>query len=270
VPDVIELGHPLDLTVPHSLTAVPYQHHLTSWHAPFSGSVDTIDAETVTGATDAIALGCHTGTHIDSLSHISRGGRLYDGTDIRDPGRQSDDGGVRLSQGRELRPVVARAVLLDFPALRNVDTIAADSQLTPDDLDDCAQWAGVDIGVGDAVLIRTGWDGLAEDLQAFIAMPCPGPELAAAQYLAARHVSVVGSDTMPFEAAPGNLPLAVHGVLIADHGIQIMEMLDLRELSRRQVYEFTLVVAPLRIAGGTGSPVNPLAVLDWNLSTSAR
>lgn len=259
---VVQLGHLLDSDTPRSLTATPYEHHLTSWHAPFAGPGTAIGEDTVTSATDAIAIGCHTGTHVDSLSHIARGGRAFDGTDIRLPGRQSDAGGVRLEHGVELHPVVARGILLDFPGLLGRERITADSRLTPDDIESCARWAGVEIGPGDAVLIRTGWDTLVGDLDRFTAAPLPGPDLDAARYLSARRVSVVGSDTMPFEAAPDDEPLAVHAELLVDHGIQILEMLDLRELARRRAYEFTFVMAPLRIVGGTGSPVNPLALLD--------
>ena len=260
-PEVIQLSHRLDPSTPRSLAARPFEHVLTDPHAPFAGPSEPITEGTPTSASDWIGLGSHVGTHIDSLSHVARGGKLHDGTLVDAPGRQSKRGGVRMDSGTELRPVVVRGVLLDLPGFGGVDRIAGDTRLTPADLGECAAWAGVDLRPGDGVLIRTGWDTLAADPQAFTALPLPGPELEAARWLAALPASVVGSDTMPFEAAPGEEPLAVHAALIADHGIQIMEMLDLRELAQRRLYEFTLVVAPLRVVGGTGSPVNPLAIV---------
>lgn len=261
-PLVVQLSHRLDSGTPRSLAARPFEHVLTDPHAPFAGPSAPVGASTPTSASDWIGLGSHVGTHIDSLSHIARGGALHDGTLVNAPGRQTEHGGVRADSGIELKPVVARGVLLDFPGFFGVETIAADTCLAPEDLTACAGWAGVSLQPGDAVLIRTGWDRLAADPQTYTAPPMPGPELEAARWLAGLPASVVGSDTMPFEAAPGEDPLAVHAALIADHGIQIMEMLDLRELAERRLYEFTLVVAPLRVVGGTGSPVNPLAV-SW-------
>lgn len=258
---VIQLSHPLNATTPRSLVAEPFQHRLTHPHAPFAGPDAPVEQDTVTSASDWIAIGCHSGTHVDSLSHISRGGTLNGGAHLAQA-LEGEHTGVRLTSGPELRPIVTRAVLLDFATMRGRDRIDADAQLSAEDLAECADWAGVKINPGDGVLIRTGWDTLAGRGEAFTSLPIPGPELAAAQFLTGRRVSVVGSDTMPFEAAPGVTPLAVHAELIVDHGIQIMEMLDLRELAQMQAWTFTLIVAPLRIEGGTGSPVNPLAILD--------
>jgi len=39
-----------------------------------------------------------------------------------------------------------------------------------------------------------------------------------------------------------------------------MEMVNLEELARERVYEFLFVTAPLKIVGGTGSPIRPLAI----------
>ncbi len=241
---IVELSHALDDVTPHGPGAPRFEHRLLSTHVPFAGPDAPSPPGSITSATDAIALGNHTGTHIDSLSHIGV------------VGRHPAAGAPAM-----LRPVVTRGILLDFPGFLGCEVIAGETQLTPDDLDDCARWAGLTIRAGDAVLIRTGWDTLAGDPRRFCAAPMPGPELAAAQHLTTLGVSVVGSDTMPFEAAPAVTPLAVHAELIVDNGVQIIEMLDLRELAARRGYVFTFVVSPLRITDGTGSPVNPLALL---------
>jgi kynurenine formamidase len=106
-----------------------------------------------------------------------------------------------------------------------------------------------------------GWDTIADDRDAYVEMPVPGPELDVAEHLAEIGVVSTGSDTMPYEAAPGDVPLAVHVALIPKSGIFIYEMLDLRELAATGVHEFLFIAAPLRLRGGTGSPINPLAVL---------
>ncbi|MDQ4489798.1 cyclase family protein [Sinomonas sp. ASV486] len=256
---IIQLGHVLGPGTVNGPVSPPYEYRLNHPHAAFDPGTPIVEG-TISSASDAIALGDHTGTHVDSLAHVAEGGLLWDGTDIRSSGGQDDRAGVSASQRVELQPIVARGVLLDFPRYFG-GRVAADTRLTPEHLAGCAAAQGVRLRNGDAVLLRTGWDELYGDPQRFLAGPQPGPELEAARYLSGLRASIVGSDTMPFEAAPAVQPLAVHAELIARNGIQIMEMLDLRELARQGIHTFTFVLAPLRIQGGTGSPVNPLALI---------
>jgi len=255
--EVIQLSHVLDHRTVNGPVSAPFELSVPHPHTPFDPASPVTDT-TITSASDAIGIGDHTGTHVDSLYHVAEGGLLWDGTDIRasaglDPSADSTMNAV-------LHPVVARGVLLDFPALFG-QKLAADTRLTSEDLKACAVAQGLELQNGDAVLLRTGWDELYSQPERYLCPPFPGPEIEAARFLGGLKASIVGSDTMAFEAAPAEVPLAVHAELIVRNGIQIMEMLDLRELSRRQIYTFTFVVAPLRISGGTGSPVNPLAIV---------
>ena len=54
------------------------------------------------------------------------------------------------------------------------------------------------------------------------------------------------------------MPVHVH--LLVESGIHIIEALNLEELSRNRIFEFVFVAAPLKIRGGTGSPIRPLAL----------
>jgi len=86
---------------------------------------------------------------------------------------------------------------------------------------------------------------------------------AGAQWLAALQVHAAGADTIAFERlAPGggHALLPAHRVLLVESGIYIIEALDLEELSRQEIFEFTFLLVPLNIFGATGSPVRPLAV----------
>jgi kynurenine formamidase len=56
------------------------------------------------------------------------------------------------------------------------------------------------------------------------------------------------------------MPVHVH--LLVQSGIHIMENLNLEELAAGGVREFVYVAAPLRIQGGTGAPIRPLALVD--------
>ena len=58
----------------------------------------------------------------------------------------------------------------------------------------------------------------------------------------------------PQLAGPG------HQILLVVNGIQLLENLRLEELAARRAYEFALVVEPLKIKGGTGSTVAPIAI----------
>jgi len=255
---VISLAHVLDPRSPHGPPSPAFHPTLQHPHAPFSAG-DPIGPGTVTSGSDGFTMGAHTGTHVDSRSHGARGGRFFDGTLLNDPGVQG--AGVRLAHEPELVPFVGRGVLLDFAAHRGLDVIE-DGEFDVDEVRDCATRQGTELRPGDAVLFRTGWDTRYACRSGPTPMPpSPGPGVEATAFLIERKVAVVGSDTLPFEVAPSDRPLEVHAMLIADHGIQILELMDLRELAASGVHEFVFVLAPLPIVGATASPVNPLAVL---------
>lgn len=215
----------------------------------------------VSGASDTIFMSTHSGTHMDSLSHIAVDGMLFDGSRVDEPGVQEERRGVRLRTRENFQPIVSRGILLDFPALVGVDRLPQDFVITLVELERACEAKGVELREGDSVLFRTGWDTLLGDNDVYTRMPIPGPDADVARLLAERGIVSTGSDTMPYEAAPGDVPLEVHAILIPQHGIHIFEMLDLRELADSGVHEFLFVAAPLRIRGATGSPVNPLAIL---------
>jgi kynurenine formamidase len=213
------------------------------------------------GASDMIALGCHTGTHMDSLGHVSYQGKLFDGTPTDGPGVQDDFRGIVMNTMENFRPIVARGVLLDFARYLGVDRAPQDYVITPAELEGCAEAQNVHFASGDVVLFRMGYDTIYRDPDTYLQMPIPGPDPATARELVKAGVVATGSDTMPYEAAPGDEPMQVHAELIPKAGVFIFEMLDLRELSEESPREFLFVALPLRIAGGTGSPINPVALL---------
>jgi len=87
--------------------------------------------------------------------------------------------------------------------------------------------------------------------------------VAAAERLAQSGVMLVGSNNFPVEIAPNpnqDLSLPVHCIAAAVNGIFLHENLKLDELAAKQAYEFAFIVQPLKIRGGTGSTVAPVAV----------
>ena len=123
--------------------------------------------------------------------------------------------------------------------------------------------ANVDIGKGDVVLIRTGWGRLWTVDNARFIKGEPGIGLDAAEFLVRRNVMIVGSDNWAVEVRPypdKDLFLPVHGFLLNANGVYLIENLDLEELARDKAYEFAFIVEPLKLKGGTGSSVAPIAV----------
>ncbi|HEY5431245.1 MAG TPA: cyclase family protein, partial [Solirubrobacteraceae bacterium] len=130
----------------------------------------------------------------------------------------------------------------------------------------------VDVRAGDVILVRSGWAQRWDDREAYVgvASGVPGPGEAGAHWLAALGPRAVGADSIAFEhLAPGagHALLPAHRVLLVEHGINIIETLDLEELAGAQVHEFAFVLSPLALVGATGSPVRPLAVVSANRPT---
>ena len=257
---VIQLGQPLAANPTRGRGVPDFELEMYEEHVP-GRTIIPGQYEGVSSAADTITMATHSGTHMDSLGHIGYQGKLFDGTRIADDGVQATQGGVRLATRESLAPIVARGVLYDFPALLGVSRLSQDYVITLAELDRAIEWSGVSFGRGDVVLFRTGWDTIAENRDEYIRMPIPGPDADVARRLVQAGVVATGSDTMPYESAPGTTPLEVHVELLPKGGVFIFEMLDLRELASAGAKEFLFVALPLRIVGGSGSPINPVAVL---------
>ncbi|QEC46124.1 cyclase family protein [Baekduia soli] len=252
------LAQPLHAAVPHSPNHPGFRLALTRRHG------DMVRADGGSAASELIVTGGHVGTHVDALAHVSHEGRLHGGVDAYEAQR----GGRFSACGIDtLGPVVTRGVLLDVAArVHDVGRLPAAHPITPAELEAAAAAAGVAIAPGDAVLVRTGWAQLWGDAAAFVGAETgvPGPTADAARWLVARGAGLVGSDTTAFEhiaEGAGHALLPAHRVLLVEAGVPIVEMLDLEGLAADGVTAFTFVLAPLPIVGGTGSPVNPLALV---------
>lgn len=218
-------------------------------------------------ASDTLIMQVHSSTHVDALAHSFDENAMYNGFS---PSAVTSSGAARLGI-EKFGGLVTRGVLLDIARYRGVDVLDAYDLITAEDIVGCAEAEGVTIQSGDAVLIRTGLPlAYADDRLAFTrAMPGPGPS--AALWLARREISLIGADNTAVQATPGYLDPddpsdwraglhRLHPPLLRNLGIYMLELLDLEDIAAARVYEFLFFLAPLRIKGGTGSPVNPLAV----------
>ncbi len=241
---VYDLSQTYFTGMPHYPTHPPFLFGLTKRHG------DSVGPAGHSSAADAIAMGSHLGTHIDALCHFSCGGKLHGGDEAEPV--QSYGGGLRKFSVDTIAPILRRGVLIDVAGKAPV---AADFEITP------AHLEGADVRAGDIVLLRTGWGSYYEDARKFVNdTRCPGPGLAAAQWLSGRGIFAAGSDTVPFERSPDpKMPVHVH--LLVESGIHIIECLNLEELARDGVREFLFVGAPMKIRGATGAPIRPLAIV---------
>jgi kynurenine formamidase len=239
--------------MPHHPAHPPFLFSLVKSHGEYLGPIGN------SSASDAIALGSHVGTHIDALCHFSCGGKLYGGDEAA--GLQSYGGGLRRHSIDTVPPILRRGVLLDIATAAGLDPLPDDFEITAAQLDAAVSAAGVAIKPGDVVLLRTGWARYFRDPGKFISqVHGPGPGVAGARWLSSRGIFAAGSDTVAFEKVP-DLAMPVHVHLLVEHGIHIVECLNLEELAKAGVSEFAFVALPLKLEGATGSPVRPIALV---------
>ncbi len=207
-------------------------------------------------AEDTVVLPLHIGTHIDALCHAWYDDKLYNG--FPGSGTRSTSGAARCGIDK-MGPIAGRGVLLDVAALYG-EPLADGVSIGAADLERAAARAGVRIGKGDIVLIRTGW---AERGGPISFNAEPGLNTEAALWLAEAEVAVVGADNYAVEVLP--FPAAtvfpVHQRLIRDFGIPLLEGLVLGQLAATGRHEFMFAASPLPVAGGTGSPISPMVLL---------
>jgi kynurenine formamidase len=252
---VYDLSQPLFPGMPHFPTHSPFVATLNKLHGDFvwsNGGSSAVETMTLAG---------HSGTHIDALNHFSCGGRLYGGCEVR----QSVQSGVEPHAVENIAPILRRAVLLDIAGLEGVEALAVDATVTPEHLEAALAGASLVVHPGDIVLLRTGWARFWNNHHRYVTgggmkhVCGPGPEIAAARWMSQKKIFAAGSDTMAFEKMPSP-EMAVHLHLLFESGIHIIENLNLEELARNRVYEFLFIAEPLRIRGGTGSPIRPIAM----------
>ena len=250
---IFDLAQPYFTGMPHHPNHPPFLFSLTKKHGDYTS------AGGASSAAEAIALGSHVGTHMDALCHFSQGGELHGGVEAA--GAQSYARGIEALSIDTVAPILRRGVLLDIAGLEGVDVLPAEFTVTPDHLERAAARAGAHMERGDVVLLQTGWAQFWYDPARYVnQVQGPGPALEGARWLSARGVFAAGSDTLAFERVP-SAAMPVHVHLLVESGIHIIEALNLEEIAAARVYEFLFVALPLKIRGGTGSPVRPVALV---------
>lgn len=212
----------------------------------------------------AIAPHGYANSHIDALCHIFHGGKIYNGFSAE---TVTAHGATKLGIHRLRAGVVTRGVLIDVPALRGVEALEPGEPIFPEDLEAAESASGDRVRRGDALLVRTGrwrWREMhgTWDPRSSLA----GLDASCLPWLHEREIALLGgdgvSDVVPSGVEGETLP--VHSVAIVAMGVHLLDNLDLEDLAPACASEgrwtFLLVVAPLVLHRGTGSPVNPIAV----------
>ncbi len=213
-----------------------------------------------------LELADHTGTHLDSLNHVSIDGHMYN--DLYAPQLTDNFGSSKLGV-EKLPPIFTRGLMIDAAAFTSIKSgrrhSKDDNKIQAHHITSFLESKKLRIRRGDAVLIATGWEQYwMTDNKKYLGPPGPGIGMDAARYLAEKGASVIGTDTAGIEVDPAETQGQigpVHQFLLAEKGIVLVENLRLERLRKEQVYEFLFVCLPLKIKGATGSPVSPVAVI---------
>ncbi|SEF57831.1 Kynurenine formamidase [Nonomuraea solani] len=249
---------PAPTTVPHLPGRPLPQHFMSVDGGDYAAGARPI-GEGLRVADDALVVTHHgTTTHMDALCHMWSGDELYNGH----PAARVRSYGATRCGIEQVGGVVAKGVLFDVPRHLGLDHLPVDFRISAELLAEIAT-----PGPGDVAVIRTGWPVVWERSREEYWSGQPGLSAEAGRWLAARDVAVVASDNAAIGGLNGSgladesLADDLHLVLLHRHGVHLIEMLWLEELGRSGRTEFVFVAAPLRIEGGTGSPLTPLAIL---------
>ena len=189
------------------------------------------DSSVVSPAVNRLEMGEHTGTHVDALNHMAR------------PYRDQSIDTMPLTM------FYTEGICLDLShkGLREL--------IEPDDLAGALAQAGQVIKPGDTVLLYTDHYRRAFGTENW--QNGPGVSAAAARYLAHHHIAAFGVET----ASPGVRHVSnkeVHHICGELGFTHYENLINLHQLVGRGRFRF--IGLPLKIRGGTGSPVRAVAV----------
>jgi kynurenine formamidase len=191
------------------------------------------NAEAAAPAVNRLELGEHTGTHVDALSHM---GRQY------------------REQSIETMPL---AMFYTAGICLDLSHKGPGELIEPADLEGALAAAGLTMQEGDTVLLYTG-----HYQQAFGTADWengPGLSAEAAHWLGEKKIAAFGVETM----APGVRHVSnkeVHRICGELGFTHYENLVNLEQLINRGRFRF--IGLPLKIRGGTGSPVRAVAVFE--------
>jgi kynurenine formamidase len=277
--DVLSLARPLATWVGAG-NPLPMQHFIKMGNHGGDNRIVRHDRPRGGSGTDYYGMPYHgvTTTHLDALSHAWDAEGTYGG---RQPEEIYTFDGVTFGGIQHWATgILARAVLLDVPRFRGTEYVTQDRPVQGWELEAILDQDGITVSPGDAVCVYSGrerWQ-LAHPATPYGRSPIimntnitgrgysdkPGLHASCLPFLRDRDLSTLVWDMLDATPYPYDVTYTVHGAIHA-YGMALIDNAILEplanECARRGQYEFLLVVSPLVVEGGTGSPVNPLAVL---------
>ena len=201
-------------------------------------------------------------THIDALCHVWDDEGMWGG---RQPREVLTTNGTRWGGVEQwVDGIVTRAVLLDVPRFRGEPFVTLEKPVHGWELEDIAKAQGVAVEPGDALLVYSGRESFHKanpDWQG--GTKSPGLHASCLPFVRDNDVSVLGWDLMDANPNEYGIAWAMHGALFS-YGVALLDNALLEPLAAACAeegrYEMLLTIAPLRVVGGTGSPVNPIAM----------
>ncbi len=265
---VYDLSHVLDQDMPvpgfHGSYFANTQYTLENgveWHDRFIGKMNNgYSAQNL-----RLSMSDHSGTHIDQLNHVGElqeNGEflVYNGIRNLDI---IDTFGTKKLGIEHMPPLIGRGVLIDVAGYKGVDYLPIGYSISPQELDDTLLSQNVVVREGDTVLVNTGWGRHWHDT-AKILLGEPGLGKACADWAVDMNIVSWGvdqfaTDPIPFELEGEALPM--HIAMLTKSGIRLIENIYMEEIVRDKIYEFCIIGAPLKLKGGTGSPIRLLALV---------
>jgi kynurenine formamidase len=219
-----------------------------------------------------------THSHMDALCHMSYKERTYNGYPSKDV--HTEAGCVQMNIETLKNGLTTRGVLIDIPRLKGVPYLEPGTPVFPEDIEAWEKRAGVKVGPGDAVFLYTGRWLRRQKLGPWCLVPMgaclekgtpagsgeAGYHASVAQWFKRRDVALVGADLSNdvFPSLVEGVPLPVHTLTIVALGALVLDAMDLEAAAETAArlgrWEFMLTGAPLAVAGGTGSPINLIAL----------
>ena len=200
------------------------------------------------------------GTQFDGFAHQTHRNSWYNCFKVDENAAR---GGFSKLGIHNVGALITRGVLIDVAGFKGVEMLGDTYEITVEDLEGALRKQNMTLQPGDAVIINTGWGKLYGKDNPRYMKSNPGIGVKAAEWLATRDPMLMGADNTPVEVSPNpdkQLSLPVHQIALVVNGIHLLENLKLDELAAKNVHEFAFMMQPLKIQGGTGSTVSPIAV----------
>lgn len=211
------------------------------------------------------------GTQLDGFAHQMYSGEYYNC--IKDADMTTGEGTELTAGARQGFPklgiehtpdMMTRGVLIDVAGLKNVDILPETYVISAEDLRQALAREKVTLQPGDAVMIHTGWGKFYNEKdKARYLKAMPGIGIGAGEWLIKQNPMLVGADNCCLEVRPypgQKINLPIHAMFIIVNGVHIVENLNLEKLAAEHAYETAFIMEVLKIRGGTGSTIAPIAV----------